>query len=165
MPRGFKRDRLATSLVRSAGRALREDGGEPYLYLTDKRSFLSQPKIIAGECEMAEHHIIAYGVDKGPIRAEIFRRNREVNGSENRCWKCGTSVFEIAPDEFCFAYVGEWDHIRNKAGERCDCPENGRVACRGCHSERHPQVKFGAPALAHTRETELKIWLPTKILG
>jgi hypothetical protein len=37
---------------------------------------------------------------------------------------------------------GDWDHIRNAPGERCDCPENGRVACRNCHRERHPMPRF-----------------------
>jgi hypothetical protein len=141
--RGFKKDSLATSICKEAGRALREDGREPFWYPLDRRSFLSQPKIIVGECETPEHHIIAYGKDKGPIRAEIFRRNREGNGGVNRCWKCNRFVREDLMDSYGGALSrGEWDHIRNKDGERCDDPENGRVACRQCHFERHPQVQF-----------------------
>lgn len=133
--RGFKRDRISSAHV---------------LFL-DKRSFMSQVKKIGSHGGI---HFILFGKDKAPVRAEIFRRNREANGGENRCWNCGTSVFEVAPDEFCFAYVGEWDHIRNGAGERCDCPENGRVACRRCHRERHPQPRFRRTRQEQMAETE-----------
>jgi hypothetical protein len=39
--------------------------------------------------------------------------------------------------------VGEWDHIRNKPGERCDCPENGMVVAPKAHRERHLKPQFG----------------------
>ena len=132
--RGFKRDERATREALATG------------FLEDRRSFISQPKAIKGECDEPKPHLLLQGKDKGPIRAEIFRRNREENGGLNRCWKCKRHVFEenlywSGPDGVVRS--GEWDHIRNKPGERCDCPENGRVACRECHKERHPRPQFG----------------------
>lgn len=131
MPRGFRRDAWATKFVLDQGLVdIRGLAWRP----KDKRSFLSQAKLIVGECDQPMYHIIAYGEDKAPIRAEIFRRNREENGGVNRCWKCRKRVTE---------QTGEWDHIRNKPGERCDCPENGRVACRDCHRLRHTRIMSG----------------------
>ncbi len=130
--RGFKRDVSVTSEALDYGT------------LADHRSFISQPKIIKGECEKPEPHLILYGKDKGPIRAEIFRRNREANGGVNRCWKCSKQVFEFITSDGVEEWRGEWDHIRNKPGERCDCPANGRVVCRKCHSDRHPRPMLGA---------------------
>jgi hypothetical protein len=132
VPRGFKVDIQATF----------ERFGYRWKRQRPPLSFMSMPKFIRDDVGSLMPHIIAYGDDKAPIRAEIFRRNREANGGENRCWKCGTTVFEIAPDEFCFAYVGEWHHLRNKSGQRCDCPENGVVACKACHIPEHPQVRW-----------------------
>jgi hypothetical protein len=134
VPRGFQRNDRATREALATG------------FLQDKGSFISQPKIIKGECDEPRPHLLLEGVDKGPIRAEIFRRNRKANDGFCKCWKCGTQVFEeIDPlgSVRDLKWRGEWDHIRNKAGERCDCPENGRVACRKCHKERHPQPQFG----------------------
>jgi hypothetical protein len=137
-PRGFQVDIPAT-LLRFGGKRWKPG-----------TTFVSKPKIIKGECTEPKAHLLLIGEDKASIRAEIFRRNREENDGENRCWNCGTSVFEIAPDEFCFAYVGEWDHIRNKPGERCDCVENGRVACQSCHLERHPRPRWGKEPLCNS---------------
>lgn len=126
MPRGFKRDEAATKAAN----------------FHDSRSFVSQPKIVEGECTEPKPHLVLARCleDKGPIRAEIFRRNRVKWNGTNRCDKCELSVTE-GPS--CF--TGEWDHIRNKPGERCDCPENGRVACRACHKERHPKPMWTKP--------------------
>jgi hypothetical protein len=133
--RGFKRDTPATKAA----------------HFADKRSFVSLPKVITGDCDEPKPHLILYGVDKAPIRAEIFRRNREANGGVNRCWKCNRPVAEYPRDVTDEIYDstprGEWDHRRNKAGQRCDCVSNGRVACHKCHSERHPQTQFGRPEI------------------
>jgi hypothetical protein len=145
MPRGFQRDRSATALM----------------HFRDKRSFVSKPKIIWGECPIQidrlgrthemRPHLILYGQDKAPIRAEIFQRNREANGGVNRCVKCGTEVFEMMlvdyRDDGQVIRRGEWHHVRNKPGERCDCPENGEVICGGplgCHRDEHPQPRWTA---------------------
>lgn len=146
--RGFKKDVTATLEALATG------------MLQDRRSFISMPKVTGDPVFVlgipftgqAKPHLILYGDDKGPVRAEIFRRNREANGGTNRCWKCKCVVYEneeaaqmAAPPNFIMKWWsrGEWDHIRNKSGQRCDCPENGRVGCRSCHKERHPRVKLG----------------------
>lgn len=141
MPRGFKVDIQAS--VERFGTAGRRNGRWRSGF-----SFVSQPKQIG---EHGGPHLILYGEDKGPIRAEIFRRNREANGGVNRCWKCGAEVLESVTYESTVHYLGEWDHIRNKPGERCDCPENGRVACRRCHSERHPKPFQPDPKVLEAR--------------
>jgi hypothetical protein len=135
MPRGFKRNERATREALATG------------FLQDKRSFISQPKAIKGECAEPRPHLLLEGVDKGPIRAEIFRRNREANKGTNRCVKCGQAVAEDL--HTCITgprRKGDWHHVRNKPGTRCDCPENGEVICgdpAGCHSREHPQPQFG----------------------
>ena len=101
------------------------------------------PKLILGEGKKPKPHLILHGVDKAPIRAEIFQHNRQINNGINRCWMCGKRVHEIVHDNLAELFAGEWDHIRNISGERCDCPENGRVACHNCHTERHPQPRLG----------------------
>lgn len=121
MPRGFRKDINLTALAHEG------------LYgqlLVDSRSFWS-----------IDGHILAYGKDKEPIRAEIFRLNREANGGVNRCWNCGVMVEEHEGDHM--AANGEWDHIYTK--RRCDCTHNGRVSCPKCHRDRHVQVKWSKP--------------------
>ena len=133
MPRSFKKNVQATHEALATG------------FLQDKRSFISQPKIIKGECEEARPHLLLAGVDKAPVRAEIFRRNREKNGGVNRCVKCNILLLEHSPVIDRYG-LGEWHHIRKKPGQRCDCPENGEVVCggrSGCHRKLHPQVQFG----------------------
>jgi hypothetical protein len=130
MPRGFQKNEPATREALATG------------FLQDKRSFISQSKAIKGECDEAIPHLILYGRDKGPIRAEIFKEDRAFNGGVNRCWNCKREVTEDSGGRV-ERMRGEWDHVRNKPGTRCDCPENGRVACRNCHSERHPKPQFG----------------------
>lgn len=132
MPRGFKVNNTATAIARIS------------LYIEHPDSFISTEKRIVGEWNDEPHtHLVLFGQDdKGVVRAIIFERNREENGGINRCWKCGAEVLEFVQYASTEHYLGEWDHIRNKAGERCDCPENGRVACRSCHRERHVQTQF-----------------------
>lgn len=131
MSRGFKRDLQATADAYRLGT------------LVDKkrRSFISLPKFIEGEGEVP--HLILYGADKGPIRAAIFKLNRESRGGGNlnRCSKCFRIVSEDSDEPWT---QGQWDHIRNKNGERCDCIANSRVLCDTCHRLRHPRTKFGS---------------------
>jgi hypothetical protein len=61
----------------------------------------------------------------------------------NRCEKCNLLVWEMEMDGDGFWGPGEWHHIRNTAGERCDCPENGQVLCTSCHREGHPRTMSG----------------------
>lgn len=122
MSRGFKEDTYATMCAR----------------FEDERSFISQPKHTHGD--HAVPHLILYGrLDKGPVRAKIFQRNRaQFRDGYPRCAKCNRIVSESSESR-C---GGEWHHIRNKPGERCDCPENGEVLCHRCHRPEHPQTKF-----------------------
>jgi hypothetical protein len=111
----------------------------------DKRSFISQPKLIKGEGEAHSHYVV-WGKDKATVRAEIFQRNREANGGHNICCKCGRRISEGEPGGWTLR--GEWNHIRNKPGERCDCPENGECLCPRCHRERHPKPQFSRKEIA-----------------
>jgi DNA-directed RNA polymerase subunit RPC12/RpoP len=125
--RGFKVDRQQTELLERL----------------DKRTFVSQPKPLGHSNwkELPDQHIIAYGKDKIRIRAEIFKRNAAANGNTYRCAECGKELVEDAAiGDPC---RGEWHHLNNKPGMRCDCPENGRVLCRGCHVKRHPRIMSG----------------------
>lgn len=129
MPRGFKRDEAATLAAR----------------FEDYRSFMSQPKIIKGECIEPKAHLVLYGFeDKAKVRQEVFRCNREKYEGVNRCVECLRRVIEGAQEGN--VWRGEWDHIRNKAGERCDCPENGQILCRECHYRKHPHIMSGKVA-------------------
>jgi hypothetical protein len=134
MPRGYKIDRSATATALFTG-ALR-----------DKRSFISLPKHTHGD--EAVPHLILYGKDKGPVRAEIFRRNREANGGINVCWKCHCVVLEneesLCPISDWNPSIGHWHHLWDKPGQRCDCPEAGAVSCPACHRASHKQVMFSA---------------------
>ena len=117
-------------------------------WFQDEGSFISQPKAIKGECDEPRSHLLLEGLDKGPIRAEIFRRNREVNhnvvGGTAHCWNCGRTVFETLPESIAkVELIGQWDHIRNKPGERCDCPENGARCLLDLSQRTHPQTQFG----------------------
>jgi hypothetical protein len=129
VPRGFKKQLTEGLPLRLS-------------WFEDERSFVSEPKIIKGECDRPKAHLVLYGEhDKGIIRAEIFRENRQANGGINRCWNCGQAVLEH--ETWITMELGEWDHIRNKPGERCDCVANGRVSCRECHRKRHPRPMLG----------------------
>jgi len=59
MPHGFKVD-YQTTLLRF---------GERW---KPGQSFVSLPKVIEGECTEPQPHLLLYGKDKAPIRAEIF---------------------------------------------------------------------------------------------
>lgn len=111
--RGFKVDHTATAAARVSGQII------------DKRSFISLPKVIRGEGNgRPRPHLILYGADKTPVRQQIFDANRKTHGGINRCWSCNRAGSWSTL---------EWDHIRNKSGQRCDCVQNGRLACPNCH--------------------------------
>lgn len=140
MPRGFAIDKQA-SIERFGIKGLRNGRWRPEF------SFISQPKQISGH---GGAHLIlskrdpSYAQQIGEARAAVFRCNREANGGVNRCWRCKVVVNPHPHVDIIIPYTprGEWDHIRNKPGERCDCPENGRVLCQTCHRKRHPKPQF-----------------------
>jgi hypothetical protein len=65
-------------------------------------------------------HLILYGLDKEPIREEIYKRD---NGD---CVLCGRPL--------TFQEM-EWHHVRNDHNNyrRCDCAAGGITTCRECH--------------------------------
>lgn len=119
--RGFKNSRVETEI---------------YKFL-DGRSFISQEKQVGRAGESGAHggtHFLLYGSDKGWMREIIFRENREANGGFNVCAACKCRVFEHAG--------AEWDHVRSKAGERCDCKQNSQILCAPCHRKKHISVQW-----------------------
>ena len=96
----------------------------------DKRSYVSQLKSINGERE--QNHLVLYGEDKAIQRAVIADRDGFL------CRKCGKHVD---------CTEGEWHHVENSAGKRCDCQHNSEWRCKSCHSPlEHPQVQWSKPA-------------------
>lgn len=124
MPRGFKRDISATDEAYAAGR------------LIDRkhRSFVSQPKAIPGECDEPKPHLILWGADATAQRMNLFRREK------NRCQVCKLAVVWGGEDNDV-QFVGQWHHIRKRAGQRCDCLVNARLLCAACHSGEHAERK------------------------
>ncbi len=117
-------------------------------WMQDPASFLSQPKAIKGEnMDGPAPHLLLGPKDKGRMRVQIFLRNRQKHGGINRCDECSHPVIEFKEDIFNIQQrPGEWDHIRNQPGTRCDCIDNARVLCggrEGCHSKRHLRPRFG----------------------
>jgi hypothetical protein len=129
MPRGFKVNRWATRQAR----------------FSDSRSFVSISKAIPGECDKPKPHVLLYGKDKTMMRDRIFQRNRDANNGLYRCDGCTN---QVAKDEYPswtppgHNGLGEWHHVRHRAGERCDCMANATILCRLCHRPRHPQTQF-----------------------
>lgn len=129
MPRGFKRDEPATRAAYADGRLIDQQ----------KRSFISQPKAIPGECEDPLPHLLLFGADKTKARMELFRRER------SRCQGCGL-VLVWGGEDSDDGMVGEWKHIRDKGWNKCDCPANAELSCHNCHQgpgavhyQRRPQ--------------------------
>lgn len=122
MPRGFKVDLFTTARMK----------------FLDKRSFVSQAKRTAHSHNdwEAVGHLILYGKDVLPAREDAIRRSAFRNGVA-RCQICGClvndHVSETAPNKL------ELDHILSKPWERCWCPENLRILCHKCHSEKHAE--------------------------
>ena len=127
MPRGFKLDIILTQ-------ATRDSSG----LLNDPRSFVSLPKVTPHTNGVALPHLILYGIDKGVIRHMLFEESRRANG-DARCRKCGCRVSE---NQYGTLPDGEWDHIENSPGLRCDCCVNGQILCPTCHRPKHPQTQF-----------------------
>lgn len=135
MSRGFKRDHTLTQLAHEGMSSLFPG------VMADSRSFVSLPKVTPHTNGKEEPHLVLWGKDKGVIRKIIFHFNRIMNG-ENRCHKCGAIVREY-PGNYGCAPVGHWHHVDDAPAERCDCPDNGRVACPKCHSDEHVKTQFG----------------------
>lgn len=141
MPRGFKRDLAATRDAYASGR----------LIDVKRRSFISEPKAIPGECDEPQPHLILYGADRTAQRMKLFQREG------NRCETCKCVVAWGGDDdrEFDaeFRVFGEWQHIRDKGWNKCDCLANARLSCHNCHQgpgsehfKRRP--RFGAEKVA-----------------
>lgn len=139
MSRGFKRDISATREAYASGR----------LIDSKRRSFISQPKIIPGECETPQPHLILWGADKTAARMALFIREN------SRCQKCGCVVeWGGEEQESWNPLVGQWMHPRDKAGQKCDCEANRLLACNNCHQ---------GPGSAHHKARTPR-WGPQKIL-
>lgn len=118
MPRGFRKDIPATEKAYRTG----------LLIDIKKRSFISQPKAIPGECDEPKPHLLLYGADKTMARMRLFKREK------SRCQACGNLVAWGGEDPLAQpGYVGEWHHLRNKLWNRCDCLENAELFCGFCH--------------------------------
>lgn len=117
--RGFKRDEPATEAAYKKG----------LLIDSKHRSFISQPKLIEGENDEPEPHLLLAGNDIRLARIALFVRER------NRCQKCRRIVV-WGSDEFGwseYGEVGEWSHVRDKLWNKCDCPQNSLLLCHKCH--------------------------------
>jgi hypothetical protein len=105
--RGFKRCEAETREAYETGK------------FTDrkKRSFI-------GRRSDGTQHLLLAGEDKSRTRDEIFERDKGI------CTLCPVP-------HYVGKIHGEWDHVRHMPWERCDCPSNGRVACKRSHVNRH----------------------------
>lgn len=111
----------------------------------DPDSFVTLPKF-------GEPHVILYGLDKEAQRSRLFTRER------SRCQRCGKRVNWSGE----FWEQGEWSHIEDKAGKKCDCLHNAELLCHDCHQgpgskhyQRRPQwtpAKSTESALEMTRD-------------
>lgn len=112
MSRGFKKDIAATESAYKRG----------LLIDAKHRSFISQPKLIPGENDEPEPHMLLWGADKTAARMKLFQREK------SRCQKCGRIVtWNSGP------YGGEWMHERDKPWNKCDCPANASLRCHEHH--------------------------------
>jgi hypothetical protein len=117
MPRGFQRSIADTEAAYRSGLLIDQQ----------KRSFISKPKLIEGENDEPEPHLVLYGADVTSARMNLFRREN------NRCQKCKLVVTWAGED----GMVGEYNHIRHKPWNRCWCAANAELLCRRCHSAVH----------------------------
>jgi 5-methylcytosine-specific restriction endonuclease McrA len=123
--RGFKIDKTQTASLFERG------------LFRDSNSYITFEKKTHGP--VATWHLILFGVDKSNMRAEVFRQNRaKYRDGYPRCDECNRIVSEQAEA----GQAGEWDHILNQPGTRCDCPENAQILCRTCHVKKHPRVQW-----------------------
>jgi hypothetical protein len=114
MPRGHRRDKAVTRLLRENG------------FFLDKRSFVSSPRLSDGSV-----HLILFGDDVGVQRHKLFLRDKET------CQKCGRH----APENGQEGFHGEWHHLDHTLAGRCDCLHNAEVRCGAfvsrCHRAEH----------------------------
>jgi hypothetical protein len=121
MPRGFRKDVSATEAAYASGK----------LIDAKRRSFVSQPKAIPGECDEPQPHLLLYGADKSLQRMKLFQREK------SRCQTCQLVVVWGGNSEFgeyeCDGMAGEWKHIRDKPWNKCDCLANAELSCYAHH--------------------------------
>lgn len=114
-----KRKRGTPAKSRKAHRHAKVDRNTTELFIQGG-IFLDRKSFVSGKgCLYLE------GKDKSNQRWEVFE------AAEGTCWDCGV---------FASWETGQWDHIKNKPGERCDCLHNSRWSCAACHRKRHVQV-------------------------
>jgi len=130
MPRGFQIDVPATEAAYKKGLLIDSKG----------RSFISKPKLIEGENDEPQPHMILAGPDATNVRMHVFRREK------NKCQRCGLLVTWGSEDYM----AGELHHIRHKPWNRCWCPGNLELVCRRCHRGEHSAraPRFGAEKVA-----------------
>jgi hypothetical protein len=96
----------------------------------DSRSYLSEKN--------GRVHEILFGLDKSGQREKVYHQ------AKGKCQKCGRP----APlhDPRGEGYEGAWDHIKNHAGDRCDCLHNAQWLCgrfiADCHTSEHPHPQL-----------------------
>lgn len=117
MPRGFQKDLAATRDAYARG----------LLIDVKRRSFISQPKAIPGECETPQPHLLLYGADKTAQRMKLFQREN------NRCEVCNSVLSWGGEESYGDPFVGEWMHLRDKPWNKCDCPINASLRCHEHH--------------------------------
>ncbi len=133
--RGFKRDNTLTALAQQGMYS-----AFPSAFV-DRRSYVSLEKVTPHTLGFFEPHLLLFGKDLSYMRDMLVRMCILENGYL-KCCICGQSisdeVHEMASNK------AQLDHKNNKAGERCDCPENIQLICRNpCHASKHPDGRLG----------------------
>jgi hypothetical protein len=82
----------------------------------DRASYVTLPKF-------GEPHVILHGLDKEAQRRALFAREKSI------CQKCSIRVYWEGP----LWQVGEWSHIEDSIGKKCDCLHNAELLCHNCH--------------------------------
>jgi hypothetical protein len=85
-------------------------------HFEDADSYVTLPKF-------GEPHVILAGLDKEKQRRALFAREKSI------CQGCGRRVYWDGE----IWQKGEWSHIKDKPGEKCDCDHNAQLLCHDCH--------------------------------